>query len=127
MSNPADHWRMELNNHLQRTIGRQTLTWDYSSSGPRHAPSWTAIAYSGFTQVFYRSDTKSTMMSPSSWCRKRKGNWIHERCRCGGCCLSCPCFLASQQWIALHTLTVPAKVGGSLRLHRCNRFLSASR
>ncbi|KAG2367717.1 hypothetical protein BDR07DRAFT_1392751 [Suillus spraguei] len=43
-----NHYRMQLNNYLQRrfgTAGPQGLRLDKSSSGPEHAPCWTVIVY----------------------------------------------------------------------------------
>ncbi|KZT08417.1 uncharacterized protein LAESUDRAFT_811503 [Laetiporus sulphureus 93-53] len=41
----TSEWRMQLNNWLQANSKRNALTWDVSTSGPKHAPTWTAIAY----------------------------------------------------------------------------------
>ncbi|OBZ68388.1 hypothetical protein A0H81_11595 [Grifola frondosa] len=41
----SDHWRMELNNYLQRSHGTRVLKWEHTHIGPQNDLTWTAYAF----------------------------------------------------------------------------------
>ncbi|KAI0348139.1 hypothetical protein BDW22DRAFT_1424353 [Trametopsis cervina] len=40
----SSHWRMQLNNLLQRSYGTRVLTWQTEQIGPQHVAPWVATA-----------------------------------------------------------------------------------
>ncbi|KAI0094496.1 hypothetical protein BDY19DRAFT_988332 [Irpex rosettiformis] len=45
MAANGDHWRLQLNNLLQRSYGTAALRWECQQFGPQHTAPWTVVAY----------------------------------------------------------------------------------
>ncbi|KZT08416.1 uncharacterized protein LAESUDRAFT_769853 [Laetiporus sulphureus 93-53] len=56
-SNMPD-FRMDLNNWLQANSIPSALTWKISSRGPKHAPTWIAVAY--IDEIEYGAGSRAT-------------------------------------------------------------------
>ncbi|KAI0783363.1 hypothetical protein C8Q75DRAFT_444198 [Abortiporus biennis] len=41
----SNHWRLQLNNVLQRSYGTRALDWTDSHYGPEHAGYWESVVY----------------------------------------------------------------------------------
>ncbi|THH17712.1 hypothetical protein EUX98_g9077 [Antrodiella citrinella] len=55
----STHWRLQLNNALQKSYGVTALTWEQNQLGPQHAGRWEAVALIRYTP--YGKGQGSTM------------------------------------------------------------------